>query len=84
MSIFVQAIKCFALAVFWGLSPFAIGYVLGWIMCKEEKQDNFTKNAWHLKNVIIRLYIEGKISDTEKSMLDKAVNELLEEHKNGK
>ncbi len=81
MSVAIRAIGCFICAVFWGLLPFAIGYWLGWIMCKKEKQDKFTENAWHLKNVIIRLYIEGKISDTEKAILDKAVSELLEEHK---
>lgn len=81
MSIFVQAIKCFVLAVFWGLSPFTIGYVLGWIMHKEKKQDSFNQHVWHLKNLFIRLYIEGKISDTEKAILDKAVDEIQKEKK---
>lgn len=62
-------------AVVISLAPFAIGFVIGWIMKKEKLYE-------YLKSLIIRLDNEGKLLDGEKEMLLKAVDEIKEDKKN--
>lgn len=76
MSIIIQGIKCFLLAVFWGVLPIVIGFVLGRV----------TMNKYdYLISLFERLREEGKITDAERERFIKAVNELREESevKNG-
>jgi len=73
MSVAIRAIGCFIQAVTFGLLPFALGYVLGWIM----RNNKFIE---YLKALIIRLDEEGKLLEGEKEMLLKAVEELNNEH----
>ena len=35
MSVLIRAIECFVLAVFWGILPIALGFIMGWICRKE-------------------------------------------------
>lgn len=39
MSVLIRAIECFVLAVVFGLLPFGIGFVLGRITKKEDKDN---------------------------------------------
>lgn len=39
MSVLIKAIECFVLAVVFGLLPFGIGFMLGRIIKKEDKDD---------------------------------------------
>jgi len=76
MRIIIQGIKCFLLAVFWGVSPIALGFILGRV----------TMNKYdYLISLFERLREEGKITDAERERFIKAVNELREESevKNG-
>lgn len=38
MSVFARAIVCFVEALFWGLLPFGIGFMIGWIMRGEKDE----------------------------------------------
>ena len=38
MSVLARAIECFILAVVFGLLPFAIGFMLGWVMRGERHE----------------------------------------------
>ena len=44
MNVAIRAIECFIQAVFFGLLPFVMGYVLGLIMSKEKRRKNKMEN----------------------------------------
>jgi hypothetical protein len=71
MSVLFTAIKCFVLAIFYGLLPMALGFGIGWVM-KGEQMDKHE----YLKSLILQMFDEGKISDFEKKLLLTAVDEL--------
>ena len=73
MSVLISAVGCFVLAVFFGLLPAILGFILGWIM----RNNKFIE---YLKALIIRLDDEGKLLPGEKEKLLQAVDELKEEH----